>query len=406
MTSPDGTSWTGHSVATVTLGCANSAWNNVCWSPTVGLFVACGFTTGGANTIWTSPDGVTWTGRGAPITGAAGCDWSPTLGLFVVAGGHIGAGTTVVTSPDGITWTARTTPWDASAHGAIQWGCRWLSGPAVFVVDGAFPGDGSVAITAWVMWSADGITWTNATTATDQVEWQQLSDWSTQFGLALARSNGVSNLWAHSVDGKTWTSFLGTSGPGHAHGRIVIAEGIYGAIFIIPGVASNTLCGQYFDSAITSPFVSGASGAYAACYSPDLDVVVLGLAAPDTSHHLMYSSIPAIVGAIGAGTCATATLLGEFLPGTFSTSLTWFFEWGTSTSYGNVTPGGSVGGLDDEIVTDTIGGGLVPGTTYHVRITVIDSLGVAHHSGDSTWVQGACVDKPTVNSWFDLSTSG
>lgn len=140
-TSPDGITWTARLItgSFVTL-------NDVAWSPTLGLFAMVG-RIGSNAAIWTSPDGTTWTSRTATALGTnhvwAVC-WSETVGKFVAGGlsGDLGY------SSDGVTWTAATSPFGGTAVNGIAYGA------GLFVAVGD---SGKIAS------SSDGITWTLGT---------------------------------------------------------------------------------------------------------------------------------------------------------------------------------------------------------------------------------------------------
>ncbi len=75
---------------------------------------------------------------------------------------------------------------------------------------------------------------------------------------------------------------------------------------------------------------------------------------------------------VGAG---AATLTGSVDPRGRSTA--WYFEWGTSTSYGSRTPTASVGSRGgDHNVTAAISG-LAPGATYHYRLVATSDAGTS-----------------------------
>jgi hypothetical protein len=60
-----------------------------------------------------------------------------------------------------------------------------------------------------------------------------------------------------------------------------------------------------------------------------------------------------------------------------------YFEYGTTTGYGTITPQTSIGTME-EIFTATIGS-LTVGTTYHYRIDAVNGIGLSHGS-DVTFV--------------------
>ncbi|MDD5599078.1 MAG: hypothetical protein PHV82_14115 [Victivallaceae bacterium] len=93
-TSPDGINWTGRtSPLTVVY---DVAWNGSIW-------VAVGI--GGTYHIATSPDGINWTGRTSPLDYYANdVAWNVSIWVAVGSGGTYN----IATSPDGINWTGRT----------------------------------------------------------------------------------------------------------------------------------------------------------------------------------------------------------------------------------------------------------------------------------------------------------
>jgi hypothetical protein len=104
MTSTDGLTWTGR-----TTGLPGYNWNTVAYGD--GLFVAVGTDTSGAGAIMTSPDGTRWTQR-TPGTylQAGGAKIAFGNGMFVIVGNWTCSGNIYyyicgATSPDGITWT-------------------------------------------------------------------------------------------------------------------------------------------------------------------------------------------------------------------------------------------------------------------------------------------------------------
>lgn len=129
--------------------CQAGVWRDVCWSPTLGLFVAVG-EAGGTNSIMTSPDGTTWTARTPP---AGGYDWdsivwAAALGKFIAIS-H--SGRRAMTSTNGTSWTATGDLGWSTDHGAIVWGDN-LSTAIVINLSAADP--------YTVQTSLDGTTWT------------------------------------------------------------------------------------------------------------------------------------------------------------------------------------------------------------------------------------------------------
>jgi hypothetical protein len=110
-TSPDGLTWTGHAALAIGGGVTGIAFG-------AGLFVANG-PSPGPNEIWNSTDGVTWSAQSWPSgTAWEAICYSPALGMFVsVAGSGGAAGHQVMTSTNGLTWINGSTP--AGADGLV-----------------------------------------------------------------------------------------------------------------------------------------------------------------------------------------------------------------------------------------------------------------------------------------------
>ena len=137
---------------TIRTSAADNGWISVAYGN--GLFVAVA-STGAANRVMTSPDGITWTIR----TSAEDNNWrGVAYGNDVfVAVAVSGTGNRVMTSPDGITWTIRTSAADND----------WTS---VAYGNGLFVAVASTGAANRVMTSPDGIAWTIRTSAADN-EW-------------------------------------------------------------------------------------------------------------------------------------------------------------------------------------------------------------------------------------------
>ena len=117
------------------------------------LIVAVSPATGADNQgVATSPDGVTWTAHSVPVTVSRTYkDVIYADGQFVVVvNASFGSENKVATSPDGATWTdhpPNTSAWSGITHGAGTYVAVATSGPAR------------------VMTSPDGVTWTTQTPA-------------------------------------------------------------------------------------------------------------------------------------------------------------------------------------------------------------------------------------------------
>lgn len=176
ITSVDGITWTQPTIPT-------GNWNSITYG--AGLFVA--VSTGGGQSIATSPDGITWTLRSTALPSSQ--TWQPIAfgnGVFVV----IAQNTSVAaTSADGITWTQRTLPATAS------W--NWVTyGVDRFVAVGT----GTNAIFS----TDNGVTWTTATTPPASGTWNKVTYGN---GLFLAVAGQASSTMAStSPDGITWTA--------------------------------------------------------------------------------------------------------------------------------------------------------------------------------------------------------
>lgn len=155
MTSPDGITWTSRTLPTL----INPQFRCICWSDTLGIFLALTYTDGQGVT---SSDGITWTA--VTLSSAAGWTsvvWAEDLGLFVAVADS-GATARCVTSPDGTTWTDRTVP--ASAWASLVWareaGLLTAVGP-----------NGSDIV------SKDGINWQTLSTPANTGGWRAVA-WS------------------------------------------------------------------------------------------------------------------------------------------------------------------------------------------------------------------------------------
>jgi hypothetical protein len=220
-TSPDGITWTGRAGSSIfgTTG-IHVAWNGNLW-------VATGI---GTNSFATSPDGITWTGRGAgPFTSAGyGVAWN---GSYWVATGN-GTSHTIATSTDGISWTGQGKTAFTTAGYDVAWnGSLWVA-----------VGTGTNTIAS----STDGTTWTPRTNTLSQgngVAWNG-SNW-------IAVGNG-SDYFATSSNGINWIG-RGTS-PFTTFGYNVASRRI------LPYVGSL----QVLPTDISASFIRGGSGTVSA----------------------------------------------------------------------------------------------------------------------------------------------
>ena len=108
---------------------------------------------------------------------------------------------------------------------------------------------------------------------------------------------------------------------------------------------------------------------------------------------LTTSSAPDVVTGSASGITATgATLNGTVNPSSRST--TWYFEYGTSTSYGTRTAAKDAGSGTSAVSVSAAITGLKSGTTYHFRLVATSDAGTARGS-DHTFVP---VASPTVTT--------
>jgi hypothetical protein len=198
MTSQDGKTWTGQAAS------IGNILNGVCWSPTAqgGCFCAVGGVTNfQRNVIYTSTDGINWTSQAVPaprdpLMNYLDVCWSPSLGLFVAVGMGAYLINQITTSPDGITWTVRPPPFYSSAYRPAANIC-WSPDLGLFV-GGGYGFD----IGPYVITSTNGTSW-SITLVTPQ-----LIDiaWSP----ALGKFCGVASNDTHvylSTNGTTWTAY-------------------------------------------------------------------------------------------------------------------------------------------------------------------------------------------------------
>jgi len=96
----------------------------------------------------------------------------------------------------------------------------------------------------------------------------------------------------------------------------------------------------------------------------------------------------------------TATLTGTVNPNGSSTS--YFFQWGKTTAYGNITPVTSVGAGKDTLGVFADIDGLTPGTTYHYRIVGISANGTSFGADASFQT----ITSVTPLAWWKMEEAG
>ena len=151
--------------------------NNIAWSGSLYVGVK------SDGTIYTSPDGVTWTTRtSGSVNNLLSVIWSGTQ--FVV----VGSNGTILTSPDGVTWTTQTSGTLNNLTSVIWSGTQ-------FVV---------VGVSGTILTSPDGVTWT-ARVAGSADTLQSVIWNGTKFVTVAIALTGNSSL-STSVDGVNWIS--------------------------------------------------------------------------------------------------------------------------------------------------------------------------------------------------------
>ena len=181
-TSTDGITWTGRGKSIFSTSANKAAWNGNIW-------VATG--EGTSHTLAKSSNGINWTGLGKSTfsTRANGIGWN---GNLWVATGE-GAGNTLAWSPDGTNWNGLTkTTFSTSATSVLWNGYIWVA------TGNSTVGGNTIAS------SFDGINWTSQATTTlfsngaNDVAWHDMkSTW-------VAVGEGATYTIATSNDGLTW----------------------------------------------------------------------------------------------------------------------------------------------------------------------------------------------------------
>ena len=166
MTSQNGTTWTTTTSGIITLF-------SIVWAPAIGIFA------GGGGIIWISSNGTSWTSYDSTPEAYNiwhGIAWSPSLGILVAVGPTTGT-TQVITSSNGTSWTAQSSP-------ANAWiGVAWSPQLGIFaaVADGGTAGN-------QIMISTNGTTWTTMIAAASNA-WDAIA-WSPQIGVFAAVADG------------------------------------------------------------------------------------------------------------------------------------------------------------------------------------------------------------------------
>lgn len=216
--------------------------------------------------VATSSDGVTWTLRSVPTQAnfTTGVFAAFVNGLFFV-GGSGNSTSRLYSSPDGITWTERTLAFGASnvaVTGIAYSGTRYVAVAALgyrsysdnltaWTAAGQAPSDArgvafgsgtfvhTVASTAEVFTSTDGITWTSRTLP-------GICGDSIAFGAGRFVIVGAAGAMYQSTNGISWTAI--TSGTTSGLGRVVFGGGAFFVSSNASSFFSRSLDGITFES--------------------------------------------------------------------------------------------------------------------------------------------------------------
>lgn len=200
--SDGGVTWTA-----VTSGYSN-AWEAVTYGG--GLFVAVAST--GSGRVMTSPDGVTWTLRTAPLNRWKALTYGN--GQFVTVG-ESSASSPIATSTDGITWTQQSSPVSEDLY-AVTYGAN------KYVALG-YGGGNYVALT-----STDGVTW-GYTYTVPAATWRSVCFGNALFVAVADTGVGLATVMT-SPNGTVWTE--GTSAASNQWYAITNALNIFVAVSI------------------------------------------------------------------------------------------------------------------------------------------------------------------------------
>jgi hypothetical protein len=201
-----------------------------------GLFVA--VSSDGVNRVMTSPDGVTWTNRTAPLYFYNSIAYGN--GLFIIGGDISGLTNDIATSTDGITWTASTTPFP---FGSIR--IKFINGKFWALM-------GSVGNINSIWFSTDGLSWTMVT----HPAFNNPNDITYGNGLYIVITNAGTDRVMTSPDGITWT--LQTVPVNRSFNRITYGNGLFVAISGTSGFATISNDGiNWTDQAIAANIFTG-----------------------------------------------------------------------------------------------------------------------------------------------------
>lgn len=361
----------------------------------------------------TSPDGITWTARSAPV-GTTDSTWKSVTygnGTFVAVA-NVGT-TKVMTSPDGETWTAQTPAEDNSwesvtfGNGTFVAVADTGTNRAMSSTDGVTWTPHSVSATTWkavtygngtfvavndrdsAMTSADGATW-NLHTMDGNFAWRSLAYGNGVF-VAVAGNMAIDT----SPNGSSWTSRSFPSG--FSAGLSSVAYG--GDTFV--AVPSNTV-GKVIVSSdgITwsiQDAVSG-SGWSGITYGNNRFVAVGG----STARVITGATAPTVTTQAASSVSTTSgTGNGTITSEGTASSTARGFVYGASASYGATTTESGTFGAGAFTASIT---GLTCGTTYHYAAYATNTFGTGYAS-DTTFTTSQCPAEDEEDSESDSPRS-
>ncbi len=241
ITSPDGVTWTSQTVPPQTGGEQLKGISSVTYGS--GLFVAAGYNYNAGNTksvptIFTSPNGVTWTQGTLPSQVGTLRSVTYGNGIFVTVGGdtYYGFEAVAFSSPDGVTWAQAVLPGHAGELSGVTYG------NGIFVTVGHV----NMGFTAPVpiFTSPDGVAWTRRTSASQNGSFSGITYGNDIFvvvGMSTFAYNPPALLT--SSDGITWTEGTQPYAPQHVNQLSGIAYG--NGTFVAVGYSCTNTWSDY-----------------------------------------------------------------------------------------------------------------------------------------------------------------